>query len=141
MPRSREGGTRGFGFLTFSTAAEAEEAADRIDGMDVDGRRAKANIARARPPRPGDFGGRGGGGGRSAAGPSPKIYVGNLPMDTSEADLEDLYRDYGPIRCVVSPCLTRCPARQKLLPKCVCYVCAFRLSQNFGVILFLGSPK
>lgn len=112
MPRSREGGTRGFGFLTFSTAAEAEEAADRIDGMDVDGRPAKANIARARPPRPGDFGGRGGGG-RGAPGPSPKIYVGNLPMDTSEADLEDLYRDYGPIRCVVSPCLTpvSCPFR------------------------------
>lgn len=99
MPRNDQG-TRGFGFITFSTTREAEDAADRLDGRDIVGRRAKANIARARPPRQSDRGGGYGGGyGGHRAPPSrTKVYIGNLPMDTSERDLQDLFDRYGRIR-------------------------------------------
>ena len=98
MPRGQDGGTRGFGFVTFSSKAEAEDASRDLDGSDVDGRRVKANIARARPPRPGDRGrgpdrGSSRGGGRSTT----KLYVGNLPMDTTEEDLAKTFDKFGKI--------------------------------------------
>lgn len=95
MPRGRDGGPRGFGFVTFSRTEEADAAADGLDGTDIDGRRVKVNIARARPPRPGD---RGDFGRRAPARPSSKIYVGGLPMDTTEEDLEKVFSKFGPIR-------------------------------------------
>jgi RNA recognition motif-containing protein len=116
MPRAPDGSTRGFGFLTFLSVREAEDAARHLDGKQVFGRSIKANIAKARPPRSdmgfggggggggyggssyGGGGGHGGGGGRPAV--SSKVYVGNLPMDTTERELEDLFERYGRIKVV-----------------------------------------
>ncbi|XP_058014152.1 serine/arginine-rich splicing factor 9 isoform X2 [Ahaetulla prasina] len=49
---------------------------------------------------PGMSGGGGGGGGRggSSAGGDGRIYVGNLPPDVREKDLEELFYKYGRIR-------------------------------------------
>ncbi len=58
--RDRETGrSRGFGFVTFGSAQEADAAISGLNEQEVDGRRIKVNIANAR--------GGGGGGGTFAA--------------------------------------------------------------------------
>jgi cold-inducible RNA-binding protein len=51
---------RGFGFVTMSTAEEAQSAISGMNGKDVDGRALTVNIARPREERPAGGGGRGG---------------------------------------------------------------------------------
>lgn len=62
---------RGFGFVTMSSADEAQKAIAGLNGKEIDGRALTVNIARPREERPGgggggrrEFGGGGGGGGR-----------------------------------------------------------------------------
>ena len=58
------GRPRGFGFVTMSTAEEAQKAIDAMNGKELDGRALTVNIARPREERaPGGGGGRGYGGG------------------------------------------------------------------------------
>jgi len=52
---------RGFGFVTMSSAEEAQKAIDGLNGKEMDGRALTVNIARPREER---TGGGGGGGGR-----------------------------------------------------------------------------
>ena len=54
---------RGFGFVTMSSAEEAQKAIDGLNGKDLDGRALTVNIARPREERSG-----GGGGGRRSFG-------------------------------------------------------------------------
>jgi RNA recognition motif-containing protein len=61
------GRPRGFGFVTMSTAEEAQNAVNGMNGASLDGRALTVNIARPREERAGSFGGRrehGGGRGR-----------------------------------------------------------------------------
>lgn len=59
------GRSRGFGFVTFQNANDAQEAVNQLDGTELDGRTIKVNIAQDKGDR--DRGGSGGGngGGRS----------------------------------------------------------------------------
>jgi cold-inducible RNA-binding protein len=63
------GRPRGFGFITMSSAEEAQKAIDALNGKDMDGRALTVNIAKPREERTGGGGGRreygGSGGGRS----------------------------------------------------------------------------
>ena len=52
--------SRGFGFVTYNTEAEAHAAIDGMNDQELDGRRIRVNIANARS------GGGGGGGGGSS---------------------------------------------------------------------------
>ena len=54
------GRPRGFGFVTMSTAEEAQKAIDALNGASVDGRNLTVNVAKPREERSGG----GGGGGR-----------------------------------------------------------------------------
>lgn len=57
------GRPRGFAFVTMGTAEEAQEAAEKINGSELDGRQLTVNEARPKEERPGGgFGGGGGGG-------------------------------------------------------------------------------
>ena len=58
---------RGFGFVTMSSADEAQKAIAGMNGKDVDGRALTVNVARPREERPA---GGGGGGGRREFGGS-----------------------------------------------------------------------
>lgn len=57
------GRSRGFGFITFSSDAEAAAAIEQFHGKDMDGRTIQVNEARPREDRPRGGGGGGGGGG------------------------------------------------------------------------------
>ena len=67
------GKPRGFGFVTMSSADEAQKALTALNGKDVGGRALTVNVARPREERPGggggggrrQFGGGGGGGARN----------------------------------------------------------------------------
>ena len=70
------GRSRGFAFVEFSTAEEAAQAVEQLNGKDLGGRAMTVNIARPREERPaggrprsggGGYGG-GGGGGRGGGG-------------------------------------------------------------------------
>lgn len=43
------GRSRGFGFVSFETAAQAEAAMQQMDGRSVDGRTVRVNVANERP--------------------------------------------------------------------------------------------
>ena len=69
--------SRGFGFVTMSSEAEAEAAIEKFHGKEFEGRPLTVNIARPREERTGGggggrssggYGGGGGGGGRSSGG-------------------------------------------------------------------------
>ncbi|TFK54284.1 RNA-binding domain-containing protein [Heliocybe sulcata] len=66
--RDRETGrSRGFGFVTYSSTAEAESAINGLNEQELDGRRIKVNLAN---PRASGGGGRGGYGGGQGYGQS-----------------------------------------------------------------------
>ena len=54
------GRSRGFGFITFAQASDADDAIQGMNGRELDGRNLNVNEAKERAPR----GGGGGGGGR-----------------------------------------------------------------------------
>lgn len=66
MTDRMSGRSRGFAFVTMSTAEEAQKAIDALNGTSVEGRAMTVNIAKPREERPG--GGGGGGGRRSFGG-------------------------------------------------------------------------
>ena len=68
--RDRETGrSRGFGFVTYSSDTEAQEAIAGLNDQELDGRRIRVNLANARPSGGGGGGGGGyGGGGYSGGG-------------------------------------------------------------------------
>ena len=43
---------RGFGFVTFANSDDANAAVENLDGLEVDGRALRVNIAQPRPQRP-----------------------------------------------------------------------------------------
>ncbi|HLK40559.1 MAG TPA: RNA-binding protein [Polyangiaceae bacterium] len=61
------GQSRGFGFVTMGTPAEAQKAIEAMNGASLDGRPLRVNEAEERPQR-GGFGGGGGGGGHGGGG-------------------------------------------------------------------------
>lgn len=101
VPRDDRGDSRGFAFITYAEKRDAEDAVDGMHDSKLDGRRITCNVAKPRPPqRGGDRrGSRGGRGGRSPRRdrPSRKIYVGNLPIDVRESEIEDMYKKFGKI--------------------------------------------
>jgi cold-inducible RNA-binding protein len=61
----RESGrSRGFGFVTFNEAGDAETAVEQMEGSELDGRTLNVKEAHDRPDRGGGGGGGGGGGNR-----------------------------------------------------------------------------
>jgi cold-inducible RNA-binding protein len=62
------GQSRGFGFVTMGSPAEAQKAIESMNGANLDGRPLRVNEAEERPQRGGGGGGFGGGGGHGGGG-------------------------------------------------------------------------
>jgi RNA recognition motif-containing protein len=99
LPKDRmTGRPRGFGFVTLSTPQEAEAARSALDGSLQGGRSISVRPFQAEPPRKGEGGPLSSGprsSGPRSAGPSPQapdrtLYVGNLPYDCSQPEVETL---------------------------------------------------
>lgn len=90
LPRDRATGrSRGFGFVTLSTEDEAERARNLLDGSIQAGRAISVRRFHVEPPkrteaRPDATPNAGGG-------DSSTLYVGNLPYDVTQAELEALF--------------------------------------------------
>jgi nucleolin len=103
LPKDRATGRpRGFGFVTLSTPAEAQAARDALDGSMQGGKSISVRPFQAEPPRrdgvvpsqgprSGGFSSRpAGAGGAGAAAPDRTLYVGNLPYDCTQQEVEVL---------------------------------------------------
>ncbi len=53
------GRSRGFGFVEMTSSGDAQEAIQRLDGREVQGRAINVSVAKERTPRAGGFGGGG----------------------------------------------------------------------------------
>src|ERR1700759_4767542 len=116
LPRDRATGRpRGFGFVTFATSEEAIAARDKLDGSLQAGRAISVRPFSSEPPRRGDApgggapGGYSGGGGGGGGGPQMTedrtLYVGNLPYDTSQQEITQIFSDnnIGPVARIHLP--------------------------------------
>ncbi|XP_019464184.1 PREDICTED: 28 kDa ribonucleoprotein, chloroplastic-like [Lupinus angustifolius] len=81
--------SRGFGFVTMSTAEEAEKAVEKFSGYDFNGRLLTVNIAAPRGAKPE----------RSprAFDNTLRVYVGNLPWSIDNARLEQIFSEHGKV--------------------------------------------
>ncbi|CAO2839520.1 unnamed protein product [Amaranthus hypochondriacus] len=89
------GRSRGFGFVTMSTAEDVEAAAQQFNGYELDGRSLRVN-AGPPPPKRDDFSPRGGRGGPSFQSTN-KVHVGNLSWKVDDAALKTLFSEMGDV--------------------------------------------
>ncbi|CAN5145356.1 hypothetical protein BH09MYX1_BH09MYX1_07390 [soil metagenome] len=104
LPKDRlTGRPRGFGFVTMGTAAEAQSARDALDGSLQAGKSISVRPFQAEPPRRDAVGASAPPGSRPSLGPRSSgpmssgppptdrtLYVGNLPYDCTQLELETL---------------------------------------------------
>jgi RNA recognition motif-containing protein len=108
LPKDRmTGRPRGFGFVTMATPQEAQSARDALDGSIQGGKSISVRPFQAEPPRRGEGGPPGGprsgppgGGGRGPGGPQQApdrtLYVGNLPYDATQEEVQTLINGVAP---------------------------------------------
>lgn len=83
--------SRGFGFVTMKTVEDAEKAVDKLNGYDFGGRLLTVNKAAPRGSRPERAP-------RSFdAQPAFRVYVGNLPWDFDNSQLEQVFSEHGKV--------------------------------------------
>src|SRR5262245_44363092 len=108
LPKDRATGRpRGFGFVTLSTSDEAQAARDSLDGSIQAGKSISVRPFQAEPPKREAGAGPRGPGGQSAApgAPDRTLYVGNLPYDVTQQEIETLITstNAGPVARVHLP--------------------------------------
>jgi nucleolin len=95
LPKDRATGRpRGFGFVTLSSSDEAQAARDSLDGSIQAGKSISVRPFQAEPPKrePGQsIGPRSGPPGAGPGAPDRTLYVGNLPYDVTQAEVEGLF--------------------------------------------------
>jgi RNA recognition motif-containing protein len=91
------GRRRGYAFVTLSTPEQAAAARDQLNGSLQGGRSIAVRPYQAEPPKRGEGGGGfdrgprpGGAGGPRPSDDDRKLYVGNLPYECSQQDIEEV---------------------------------------------------
>jgi RNA recognition motif-containing protein len=96
VPRDRTTGRpRGFAFVTLGSSQEAEAARGQLDGSLQAGREISVRPFQAEPPRRGEGRGPGGPGGPREQAGDRTLYVGNLPYDVTQREIEELFSASG----------------------------------------------
>ncbi len=95
LPKDRATGRpRGFGFVTLATSDEAQAARDSLDGSIQAGKSISVRPFQAEPPKRDPSAGPGGPRPQAAGGlqsaPDRTLYVGNLPYDVTQQEIESL---------------------------------------------------
>src|SRR5690349_4681766 len=109
LPKDRATGRpRGFGFVTLSTSDEAQAARDSLDGSIQAGKSISVRPFQAEPPKRDSMGAgpsRAPGGGGPPGAPDRTLYVGNLPYDVTQQEIETLIgaTNAGPVARVHLP--------------------------------------
>ncbi|CAK9878021.1 unnamed protein product [Sphagnum jensenii] len=93
--------SRGFGFVTMASQAEASAAKQTLDGYMLGGRSLtvsfpQSNRDRPRPPPRREFGG-GNGVGAGSFDSGNKLFVGNLSWGVDDASLQNMFSRYGTV--------------------------------------------
>lgn len=99
------GRSRGFGFVTMSTAEEVEAAAQQFNGYELEGRPLRVNSGPPPPRReessfrsPRSGAGYGNSGyGNASFGSSNRVHVGNLAWGVDDLALENLFNEQGKV--------------------------------------------
>lgn len=81
--------SRGFGFVTMSTVAEAEKAVEIFNGFDVNGRLLTVNKAAPKGTQPERT--------PRVYEPAFRVYVGNLPWSVDDTKLEQVFSEHGKV--------------------------------------------
>ncbi|KAG9138967.1 hypothetical protein Leryth_007572 [Lithospermum erythrorhizon] len=105
------GRSRGFGFVTMSSAKEVDAAVRQFNGYELDGRELRVNSGPAPPKRDNfssrEFSSRGGPRGSSGfnnssrdfnSGGGNRVYVGNLSWGVDDLALQNLFRGQGNVK-------------------------------------------
>ena len=109
LPKDRATGRpRGFGFVTLSTSDEAQAARDSLDGSIQAGKSISVRPFQAEPPKRDSMGAgpsRAPGAGGPPGAPDRTLYVGNLPYDVTQLEIETLISgtNAGPVARVHLP--------------------------------------
>jgi nucleolin len=109
LPKDRATGRpRGFGFVTLSTSDEAQAARDSLDGSIQAGKSISVRPFQAEPPKRDSMGAgpsRAPGAGGPPGAPDRTLYVGNLPYDVTQEEIETLIggTNAGPVARVHLP--------------------------------------
>eukprot|EP00538_Stauroneis_constricta_P004817 CAMPEP_0119568570 /NCGR_PEP_ID=MMETSP1352-20130426/39261_1 /TAXON_ID=265584 /ORGANISM="Stauroneis constricta, Strain CCMP1120" /LENGTH=444 /DNA_ID=CAMNT_0007617993 /DNA_START=15 /DNA_END=1349 /DNA_ORIENTATION=- len=96
LPQHESGRSRGFAFVDMGSAEELKAAAEGATGRELGGRKIRAENSaevRKRPTRNTKVLDEG----------MAKLYVGNLPMDTTEDEVKDLFTDLAEISDIYMP--------------------------------------
>ncbi|MCC6903984.1 MAG: hypothetical protein IT377_33765 [Polyangiaceae bacterium] len=96
LPKHRDTGRpRGFGFVTLATSDQAAAARDQLDGSLQEGRSISVRAFQSEAPRRDARTDAPGGPASSANTGDRTLYVGNLPYDAAQADLEAVFAEHG----------------------------------------------
>ncbi|KAK1778275.1 hypothetical protein QBC45DRAFT_451772 [Copromyces sp. CBS 386.78] len=80
LAKDARGLSKGFGFVTFATKEALEEACSQVDGSFWHGRRISVEPRKERPTR-----------GASVGEPSSCLFIGNIPYETTDAELNNIF--------------------------------------------------
>jgi len=87
---------RGFGFVTFASRSDAEDAISKMEGAQLDGRTIRVSESRPRGEDNPKSNGRGGGFNASNRS-EVKLYVGNLSFESTEESVRSLFEQSGTV--------------------------------------------
>jgi len=90
---------RGFGFITFSTAEEAQACIKAMDNTEVAGRTIQMNIARPKGEKPAP----GTGGKRQEAPEGCKLFVHGITQETDNYSLKEAFEAHGTVTDAYNP--------------------------------------
>jgi RNA recognition motif-containing protein len=83
------GRNRGFAFVHFDAADQAESAMTTLQGLEIDGRRLKIDLAGNKPTRSQSLGSVQ----PDRTNSENSLYIGNLPFEASNRDVQQLCND------------------------------------------------